>query len=120
MSAAIVGQVAITSERGVRASERACQRIGALRDRDEVDVIAHQAVRLNAHAVFLSIAVSVVLLARVSPKWAATGTFTAITFAVGVGIPGASTEEAALRLSYSLSGGLLALLGVGRPRRSAR
>jgi hypothetical protein len=66
--------------------------------------------------VFLGIAVSVVLLARVSPRWAATGTFTAITFAVGAGIPGASIEEAALRLSSSLSGALLALLGVGLHR----
>ena len=60
----------------------------------------------------LAIFVSVALLARGSLRWTTTGTFTAIMFAVGAGLPGASVEEAALRLSLSLFGSLLALGGV--------
>jgi hypothetical protein len=56
MPAAIVGEVAITGEGGVRAFKRPSERIGALRDCDEVDVVAHQAVRLDVHAVFFSVA----------------------------------------------------------------
>ena len=60
----------------------------------------------------LGAAVAAALLARGRTKWANTGTFTAITFAVGAGLPGPSVEAAAVRLSYSLLGALLALLGV--------
>jgi uncharacterized membrane protein YccC len=38
----------------------------------------------------LGIGVFVALIARVSPKWAPVGTFTAIIFAIGVGLPGYS------------------------------
>ena len=55
---------------------------------------------------------SVALIARASPRWAQVGTFTAIAFAVGVGLPGFSADAAVLRSSYSLLGGLWALVGV--------
>jgi fusaric acid resistance family protein len=64
----------------------------------------------------LGVGVSVALLARGSPRWANAGTFTAVAFAVGAGLPGSSVEAAALRLSFSLGGALLALLGVGLHR----
>jgi uncharacterized membrane protein YccC len=58
-------------------------------------------------ALFLSLA----LLARGSTRWTTTGTYTAISFAVGAGLPGPSVDEAALRLSLSLFGAVLALGG---------
>jgi hypothetical protein len=64
----------------------------------------------------LGVAVSVALLARGSPRWASAGTFTAVTFAVGAGLPGPSVEAAALRLPFSLLGALFALMGVGLHR----
>jgi len=64
----------------------------------------------------LGLAVSVALLARGSQRWANTGTFTAVTFAVGAGLPGASMEAAVPRLWPSLLGALFALLGVGLHR----
>ncbi|MGA2666095.1 MAG: FUSC family protein [Nitrososphaerales archaeon] len=64
----------------------------------------------------LGIAVSVALLARGSPKWANVGTFTAISFSVGAGLPGASMEAAALRSSSLLLGASFALLGVALNR----
>ena len=60
----------------------------------------------------LAIFVSVALLARGSLRWTTTGTFTAIMFAVGAGLPGPSIEAAGLRLWLSLFGALLALGGV--------
>jgi hypothetical protein len=45
-------------------------------------------------------------------KWAAIGMFTAIVFAVGVGLPGYSIQSAGLRTLYSLIGTLWALLGI--------
>ncbi|MFZ0513044.1 MAG: hypothetical protein WAM14_15655, partial [Candidatus Nitrosopolaris sp.] len=44
--------------------------------------------------ILLGIAVFVALIARVSTKWAPVGTFTAILFAVGAGLPGYSIQSA--------------------------
>jgi hypothetical protein len=60
----------------------------------------------------LGIAVFVALIARVSTKWAPVGTFTAIIFAIGVGLPGYSIQSASLRTLFSLIGMLWALIGV--------
>ena len=60
----------------------------------------------------LGIAVFVALIARVSPNWATVGTFTAIIFAIGVGLPGYSIQSAGLRILFSLIGTLWALIGV--------
>ncbi|MGA9151671.1 MAG: hypothetical protein WBZ36_13920 [Candidatus Nitrosopolaris sp.] len=60
----------------------------------------------------LGIAVFVALIARVSPKWASVGTFTAIIFAIGMGLPGYSIQSAGLRTLFSLIGMLWALLGI--------
>jgi uncharacterized membrane protein YccC len=60
----------------------------------------------------LGIGVFVALIARVSPKWAPVGTFTAIIFAIGVGLPGYSIQSAGLRALFSFIGMLWALIGV--------
>jgi hypothetical protein len=44
--------------------------------------------------ILLGIAVFVALIARVSTKWAPVGTFTAILFVVGAGLPGYSIQSA--------------------------
>jgi uncharacterized membrane protein YccC len=59
----------------------------------------------------LALFVSVTLLARGSLRWSTTSTFTAIMFAVGAGLPGASMGAVVPRLELSLLGALLALSG---------
>ena len=60
----------------------------------------------------LGIGVFVALFAWSYTKWAAVGMFTAIVFAVGVGLPGYSIQSAGLRTFFSLIGMLWALLGI--------
>jgi uncharacterized membrane protein YccC len=60
----------------------------------------------------LGIGVFVALIARVSPRWTPVGTFTAVIFAIGVGLPGYSIQSAGLRILFSLIGMLWALIGV--------
>lgn len=60
----------------------------------------------------VGIGVFVVLIAERSPRLTQVGIFTAMIFAVGVGLPGDSTSVAVERLWLSLLGGLLALLGI--------
>jgi uncharacterized membrane protein YccC len=60
----------------------------------------------------LGVGVLLVLIFRVSPRWAQVATFTAGTFAVGVGLPGASIQESIQRSSLSLLGGLWAILAI--------
>jgi hypothetical protein len=60
----------------------------------------------------LGIAIFAALIAWASTKWAAVGTFTAIIFAIGVGLPGYSIQSAGLRTLFSLIGMLWALLGI--------
>jgi hypothetical protein len=60
----------------------------------------------------LGIGVFVALIARVSRKWAPVGTFTAIIFAIGVGLPGYSIQSAGLRTLFSHIGMLWALIGI--------
>jgi fusaric acid resistance family protein len=62
--------------------------------------------------ILLGIGVFVALFAWARTKWAAIGMFTAIVFAVGVGLPGFSIQSAGLRTFYSLIGTLWALLGI--------
>jgi hypothetical protein len=69
---------------------------------------------------FVGIAVAVALLARGSPMWANVGTFTAIIFAVGAGLQGASLEGAGLRAVLLLLGSLFALFGVVLQRMIAK
>src|SRR5690242_2359434 len=60
----------------------------------------------------LGIGVFVALFAWSYTKWAAVGMFTAIVFAVGVGLPGYSIQSAGLRTFFSLIGTLWAMLGI--------
>lgn len=53
-------------------------------------------------SILLGIALFVILLARGRPRLNSLGTFTAIAFAFGVGIPGASFETASVRASSAL------------------
>jgi len=60
----------------------------------------------------LGIGVFVALFAWSYTKWAAVGMFTAIVFAVGVGLPGYSIQSVGLRTFFSLIGTLWAMLGI--------
>jgi hypothetical protein len=60
----------------------------------------------------LGIGVFVALFVWSYTKWVAVGMFTAIAFAVGVGLPGYSIQSAGLRTLFSLIGMLWALLGI--------
>jgi Fusaric acid resistance protein-like len=62
--------------------------------------------------ILLGIAVFAALAAWANTKWVAVGMFTAIIFAVGVGLPGSSIQSAGQRTLFSLIGTLWALLGV--------
>jgi hypothetical protein len=62
--------------------------------------------------ILLAIGIFVALIARVSTKWAPVGTFAAIIFAVGAGLPGYSVQSAGVRTLFSLIGMLWALLGI--------
>jgi hypothetical protein len=62
--------------------------------------------------VLLGIAVFAALAVWANTKWAAVGMYTAIIFAIGVGLPGFSIQSAGLRTLFSLIGTLWALLGV--------
>ncbi len=62
--------------------------------------------------ILLGIVVFAALFIWTSTKWAAVGTFTAIIFAIGVGLPGYSIQSAGLRTLFSLIGMLWALIGI--------
>ncbi|MGA9149858.1 MAG: FUSC family protein, partial [Candidatus Nitrosopolaris sp.] len=62
--------------------------------------------------ILLGIAIFAILIAWASTKWAAVGTFTAIIFAVGAGLPGYSIQLAGMRTLFSLIGMLWAFLGI--------
>ena len=62
------------------------------------------------------VGVFIALVSAIRPKWAPVGTWTAITFAVGVGLPGGSVSISGVRLVYSLLGALWGLSGVGLHR----
>jgi hypothetical protein len=64
----------------------------------------------------VGIGVFVALLAALRPTWAPVGTWTAVTFAVGVGLPGGSVSISGVRLVFSLLGALWGLTGVGLHR----
>jgi uncharacterized membrane protein YccC len=61
----------------------------------------------------IGIGVFLAMLLGAKPGWAQVGTFTAIFFAVGVGLPGGSISDAGDRLVLSLLGGLWGFLGIG-------
>ncbi len=61
--------------------------------------------------ILLGIALFVIFPVRGRPRLSLLGTFTAIAFAFGVGIPGASLEAAEVRASFVFLGCLWALLG---------
>jgi uncharacterized membrane protein YccC len=61
----------------------------------------------------IGLGVSMVMLLGVYPKWTPVATFTAIFFAVGVGLPGGSIGDAWTRFAFSLIGGLWGFLGMG-------
>ena len=65
--------------------------------------------------ILLGIGIFVALTARVSTKWAPVGTFAAIIFAVGAGLPGYSIESAGVRTLFSHRNAM----GVARYRDSA-
>ena len=65
--------------------------------------------------ILLSIGIFVALIARVSTKWAPVGTFTAIIFAVGAGLPAYSVQSAGVRTLFSHRNAM----GVARYRDSA-
>lgn len=62
--------------------------------------------------ILLGIGIFVAIFVWARTKWAAIGMFTAIAFAVGVGLPGYSMQSAGLRTFYSLIGTFWALLGI--------
>jgi hypothetical protein len=59
----------------------------------------------------MGIGVFLALLASGNPRLTLVGTFTALSFAVGLGLPGGSVSVAGERLWLSLAGGLWALVG---------
>jgi Fusaric acid resistance protein-like len=61
----------------------------------------------------MGVGVFFAMLLGASPKWAPVSTFTAIFFAVGVGLPGGSIADAGQRLVFSLIGGFWGLLAIG-------
>jgi hypothetical protein len=61
--------------------------------------------------VWLAIALSIILLGRRNTRWLTVAPFTAITFTVGIGLPGASIPVALERTYLGLIGGVLALSG---------
>jgi hypothetical protein len=60
----------------------------------------------------LGVAIFIALLGRGRPQWASVATFTAITFAVGLGLPGYSAPAAGERVIFALVGCLWALAGI--------
>ena len=60
----------------------------------------------------LGVAMFIVLLGRGKPQWAPVATFTAITFAVGLGLPGYSAQAAGERVIFALIGCIWMLAGV--------
>ena len=60
----------------------------------------------------MGVGISLAMLLGAKPGWAQVGTFTAIFFAVGVGLPGGSISDAGERLVLSLLGGLWGFLGI--------
>jgi fusaric acid resistance family protein len=68
----------------------------------------------------MGIGVFVALLASGNPRLTLVGTFTAISFVVGVGLPGGSISVTGDRLWLSLAGGLWALFGAWVHRSKAR
>jgi hypothetical protein len=68
-------------------------------------------------ATLLGGGVFLALLLRGNPRWGQVGTFVAVIFAVGVGLPDGSTQAAEIGALYLLLGGIWALLGVWLQRR---
>src|ERR1700731_61686 len=64
----------------------------------------------------IGVGVFIASLGRVNLKWAPVAMFTAITFAVGAGLPGGSALAAVQRSSLALLGSLFALGGVALHR----
>lgn len=62
--------------------------------------------------VLLAVSLYMILLARGRLNWASTGTFTAFAFALGIGLPGSSLQEAGLRAIFALLGGLWGVIGI--------
>ncbi len=62
--------------------------------------------------ILLAVSLFVILLARGRLNWASVSTFTAIAFALGIGLPGASLQEAGLRAIFALIGAFWGVLGV--------
>jgi Fusaric acid resistance protein-like len=66
--------------------------------------------------VLVGVGVFLPMLLHGNPRWTRVGTFTAITFAVGVGLPG-DFAAAMQRALFSVLGTLWVLLGIGMQRR---
>lgn len=62
--------------------------------------------------ILLAVSLFVILLARGRLNWGPVGTFTAVALALGIGIPGASLQEAGIRASFAILGGFWGILGV--------
>jgi hypothetical protein len=62
--------------------------------------------------VLLGIALFVALLSRGRAQWASVGTFTAVTFAIGIALPGDSIPAAIERTYLAFIGGVFAVSGV--------
>ena len=61
----------------------------------------------------MGIGVFVVMLFGTSPRWAPVSAFTAIFFAIGVGLPGGSISDAGQRFFFALFGSFWGFLGMG-------
>jgi Fusaric acid resistance protein-like len=59
-----------------------------------------------------AVSLFVILLARGRRNWASVGTFTAVAFSLGIGLPGASFQEAGVRTIFTLMGVFWGVLGV--------
>lgn len=62
--------------------------------------------------VLMAVGVFLALSLGVRQEWALVGVSTAISFVVGVGLPGGTVSDAAVRLVFMLLGGFWALLGI--------
>lgn len=69
--------------------------------------------------VLVGMGVFIPMLVHGNPRWTGVGTFTAVTFAVGVGLPG-GPGAAWERALFSIFGTLWVLLGIGLQRRLTR
>lgn len=62
--------------------------------------------------ILLGASLFVILLGRGRVNWGPVSTFTAIAFAVGIGLQGASIQEAGVRAIFALAGGFWGVVGV--------